>query len=163
MVERLRASDLIVTTAFHATEARRLGEEYELPVVVVTASRDEGTQIRAELGRGPVYFIGTDDRYVQKLLEAGDGARWMGNSRPITLDRLTPGTIPEGAPVVVTQAVAELMGENIPRGASVMNYPFSSDARSEIIAIMLSANLRAHQATPLPAPDQKPPAPRESR
>ena len=80
MIERLKATDFIVTTAFHAAEARKLGEEYDLPVVVATAARDAVTQIRAELGRGPVYFIGTDERYAQKLLEASDSARWMANS-----------------------------------------------------------------------------------
>lgn len=145
IAERLAASHLIVTTSFHAAEARRLGETHGLPVVVVTASRDDVTQHRAELGRGPVYFIGTDERYAQKLMEASDSTRWMSNLRPLTLDRLTPSDIPDDAPVVVTQAVANILGNDLPRGATVVDYPFSSEARSEIIAVMLSAALKANE------------------
>lgn len=147
-VDRLRASHFIVTTSFHAAEARRVGEQYGLPVVVATAGRDGITQIRAELGRGPVYFIGTDARYAQKLLEASDSTRWMSNLRPLVADRLHPTAIPPGAPVVVTQAVAEILGENIPRGAAVFDYPFSMEARGEIIGIMLSAYLKSLEALP---------------
>jgi len=143
IAERLDASDFIVTTSFHATEARRLGEQYELPVMIATAGRDGITQIRAELGRGPVYFVGTDARYAQKLLEASDSTRWMSNLRPLVADKLHPMAIPAGAPVVVTQAVAEILGENIPRGAAVFDYPFSTETRGEIIGIMLSAYLKS--------------------
>lgn len=148
VAERLEASDFIVTTSFHAAEARKLGEQYELPVVVATAGRDGITQIRAELGRGPVYFVGTDERYAQKLLEASDSTRWMSNLRPLVADKLHPTAIPAGAPVVVTQAVAEILGENIPRGAAVFDYPFSTETRSEIIGVMLSAYLRSLEALP---------------
>ena len=148
IVERLEESDFIVTTSFHAAEARKLGEQYELPVVVATAGRDGITQIRAELGRGPVYFVGTDERYAQKLLEASDSTRWMSNLRPLVADRLHPTAIPAGAPVVVTQAVAEILGDSIPRGAAVFDYPFSTEARSEIISVMLSAYLRSQEALP---------------
>jgi len=148
VAERLKGSDFIVTTSFHAADARRLGEMYGLPVVVATAGRDGITQIRAELGRGPVYFVGTDARYAQKLLEASDSTRWMSNLRPLVADRLHPTAIPAGAPVVVTQAVAEILGDSIPRGAAVFDYPFSTEARSEIISVMLSAYLRSQEALP---------------
>jgi hypothetical protein len=146
-IDRLRGSDFIVTTSFHAALARKVGDEYGLPVVVVKASRDDATQLRAELGRGPVYLVGTDDRYARKLLEISDGARWMSNLRPLVVDRLSPSTIPDDAPVVVTQAAAEMLGDRLPRGAAILDYPFASEARGEIIAIMLSAYLAAHDAT----------------
>jgi len=143
--ERLRASDMIVTTAFHAADARKLGERYDLPVVVVTAGGD-APQLRAELGRGPVYFLVSDERYAQKLSEASDSARWMANTRPLVLDRVAGNQIPADAPVCVTKAVAEILGENVPRGAAVLDYPFSVETRGELIAIMLSAYLRASEA-----------------
>jgi hypothetical protein len=146
--DRVVAADFIVTTSFHAAEARRLGQQYDRPVVVATAGRDGITQIRAELGRGPVYFVGTDARYAQKLIEASDSTRWMSNLRPLVADRLHPTAIPNGAPVVVTQAVAEILGENIPRGAAVFDYPFSTEARGEIIGIMLTAYLKSLEALP---------------
>src|ERR1043166_7125063 len=42
-IERLRSADLIVTTAFHSSEARKLGDEYGIPVVVVPA-KPEGAR-----------------------------------------------------------------------------------------------------------------------
>jgi len=134
----------IVTTAFHAADARKLGERYDLPVVVVTAGGD-APQLRAELGRGPVYFLVSDERYAQKLSEASDSARWMANTRPLVLDRVAGNQIPADAPVCVTKAVAEILGENVPRGAAVLDYPFSVETRGELIAIMLSAYLRASE------------------
>ena len=42
--------------------------------------------------------------------------------------------------------VAEIMGDNIPRGAVILDYPFSVETRGELIAVMLSAYLRASES-----------------
>jgi DNA-binding transcriptional regulator YhcF (GntR family) len=139
MAERLRAANFIVTTAFHAAEARRVGEEYKLPVVVVTASGDRLAQVRAALSRGPVYFVGTDERYVKKLLEGTDSARWMANLRPVVLEQFSPRAVPTNAPVVATRAAADILGAELPAGALVIDYPFSTESRAEIISLMLAA------------------------
>lgn len=153
ITERIRACDLIVTTTFHAQEARKLGDQFQKPVVVATAGRDGVTQVRAELGRGPVYFIGTDERYAKKLLDASDSARWMSNLRPIIVDRATNVVeVPAGSPVYVTQAAANILGESTPAGAEVLDSPFSSESRMEIIAIILAAALKA-SAGKLPSAD----------
>jgi len=157
IAQPLRACDLIVTTTFHAQEARRLGDQFQKPVVVATAGRDGVTQIRAELGRGPVYFIGTDERYAKKLLDASDSARWMSNLRPIivdraTIDEATFAEIADGSPVYVTQAAANILGESTPARAVVLDSPFSSDSRMEILAVILAAALKAN-AGKLPAAD----------
>jgi hypothetical protein len=140
LAERLRASNLIVTTAFHAAEARVLSERFGLPVVIATASRDQATYLRAELGRGPVYFVGTDERYARKLLDASDSARWMANLRPLVVDRGGLKSTPNNGPVVVTRAAADILGEdNLPANSTILDYPFAAETRSEIIAIMLGA------------------------
>jgi DNA-binding transcriptional regulator YhcF (GntR family) len=141
MVERLSAADFIVTTAFHSAEARRVGAEYELPVVVVTAGGDRLAQMRAQLSRGPIYFVGTDERYVKKLLEGSDSTRWMANLRPLVLDQLTPRSIPTDAPMLATRAAADILGTELPRNAIVMDYPFSTESRAEVIALMLAAHV----------------------
>jgi hypothetical protein len=147
---RLAESHLIVTTAFHAAAARKLSERSGLPVVIATAGPD-GSQIRAELSRGPVYFVGTDQRYAQKLLAASASSRWMANLRPVVVDRQTLANVPDDGPVLVTRAAAELLGDRLPRGATVLDYPFSSETRAELIAIMLSAFLKTHAAKTIPA------------
>jgi DNA-binding transcriptional regulator YhcF (GntR family) len=154
-IERLRAADMIVTTSFHAAEARKIGEQYGLPVVVVTVG-GEAPALRAELGRGPVYIVCSDARYARKLLDASDSARWMANSRPVLLDKFAAESIPEGAPLAVTKAVAEILGDDVPRGAIVMDYPFSVETRGELIAIMLSAYLRANEAKSTASADRQP-------
>jgi hypothetical protein len=142
VTERLRSADFIVTTAFHAPEARQFSERFGIPVVVATASGDQVSQLRAELSRGPVYFIGTDERYARKLLEGTDSARWMANLRPLVLDRTVPQTIPTKSPLVITKAVAEILGEKaLPRHAMILDFPFSTETRSEILALMLAAYL----------------------
>ena len=153
LAERVRSADILVTTAFHAAEARALGERFGVPVVIATASRDQATYLRAELGRGPVYFVGTDERYARKLLDASDSARWMANLRPIVVGRGGLNGTPPNAPVVVTRAAADILGEdNLPAGSSVLDYPFAAETRSEIIAIMLNAAQRAGNAV-AEAPD----------
>lgn len=147
LAERVQGANLIVTTTFHGAEARALGEEFGVPVVIATTGRDQSASLRAELSRGPVYFIGTDERYAQKLLQAGDSARWMANLRPMVLDQHSLNSLPANAPVVVTRAVAEILGaERLPRGAGVVDYPFGAETRSEIISIMLSAMRPALEA-----------------
>jgi hypothetical protein len=140
LAERIRAADVIVTTAFHAAEARVLGERYGVPVVIATTSRDAANYLRSELSRGPVYFIGTDERYARKLLEAGDSTRWMANLRALVADQGALKSLPPNVPVVVTKAATEILGaDNLPPGAIQLDYPFAPETRSEIIAIMLGA------------------------
>lgn len=143
---KLASANLIVTTSFHAAAARKLGEKLGLPVVVATAHN--GSQIRSQLSRGPVYFVGSDERYVRKLTAASDGSRWMANLRPLVLERLTPSSIPDDGPVLVTRAAAARLGDNLPRGATVLDHPFSSDTRAELIAIMLAAFLKPRASKP---------------
>jgi hypothetical protein len=146
LAERIRTADLIVTTAFHAAEARTLGELHGVPVVIATTSRDAANYLRSELSRGPVYFIGTDERYARKLLEAGDSTRWMANLRALVADQDVLKSVPPNVPVVITKAATEILGaENLPPGTIFLDYPFAPETRSEIIALMLGA-VRRQQA-----------------
>jgi DNA-binding transcriptional regulator YhcF (GntR family) len=137
---KLASADLIVTTSFHAADARRLGQKHDVPVVVATTHN--GSHIRSQLSRGPVYFVGADERFARKLTAASDGSRWMANLRPLVLERLSASAIPDDGPMLVTRAAAARLGDNLPRGATVLDYPFSSDTRAELIAIMLAAFLK---------------------
>lgn len=151
LAERVRTADMIVTTAFHAPEARALGERFGIPVVIATASRDQANYLRSELSRGPVYFIGTDERYARKLLAAGDSTRWMANLRALALNEHALPTVPMNVPVVVTKAAAEILGEeNLPTGAIYLDYPFAAETRSEIIALMLGAARRLQESANAP-------------
>jgi hypothetical protein len=153
IAERLHASDFIVTTTFHAAEARRLGAEHGLPVIVVTAGRDEAGVLRAELGRGPGSFVGADERYARKLVEAADSGRWMTNLRAIVIEQLKSTELPPDAPLVFTAAAADILGSDLPDGATVIDYGFSNESRTEIIAHMLNAVLKAKEVTVTSSPD----------
>ncbi len=145
IAERLSASDFIVTTTFHVAEARRIGAEHGKPVVVVTAGRDEASTLRAELGRGPVYFVGTDERYARKLIEAADSGRWMTNQRARVVEQFDAAGRPADAPLAFTTAAADILGADLPAGAVVLDYGFSNESRTEIIAFMLNAALKANE------------------
>lgn len=145
IAERLSASDFIVTTTFHAAEARKLGAEHGLPVIVVTAGRDDAGTLRAELGRGPVYLVGTDERYARKLIEAADSGRWMTNLRAMVIEQYKTADLPADAPLAFTTAAADILGDDLPAGAVVLDYGFSNESRTEIIALMLNAALKAHE------------------
>ncbi len=153
IAERLSASDFIVTTTFHAAEARRLGAEYELPVIVVTAGRDYAGTLRAELGRGPVYLVGTDERYARKLIEAADSGRWMTNLRAMVIEQFKSSDLPPDAPLAFTTAAADILGGELPEGAVVLDYGFSNESRVEIIALMLNAALKANEGKTPPSSD----------
>lgn len=145
IAERLSTADFIVTTTFHCADARRLSAEHGLPVIVVTAGRDYAGTLRAELGRGPVYVIGTDERYARKLIEAADSGRWMTNLRAMVIEQYKSANLPPDAPLAFTTAAADVLGGDLPPGAVVLDYGFSNESRTEIIALMLNAALKAHE------------------
>lgn len=142
----VRQADLLVSTSFHAPEVQRVATALDKPCVIVTLDPD----FRAELARlmieRPVYFVGTDPRFADKLRVLFREETAAANLRPLIVGRDRLEEIPEGAPVVLTPASrARLAGTGLlqralpPRG-------FSRESARQILTFVVRANVAAMMA-----------------
>lgn len=142
----VRQADLLVSTSFHAPEVRRVATALGKPCVIVTLDPD----FRAELARlmieRPVYFVGTDPRFADKLRVLFREETAAANLRPLIVGRDRLEEIPDGAPVVLTPASRErLAGSGLlqralpPRG-------FSRESARQILSFVVRANVAAMMA-----------------
>jgi hypothetical protein len=96
-------ADLIVTTRFHAAEARQLGRRLHRPVLAVALDPMLVTEVRRMLARGTVWSICTDARFAVKLPRFFPGS----GVNAIVLGRDSLDSIPPEAKVYATRAAAE--------------------------------------------------------
>lgn len=143
----VRSADLLVTTAAHAAAALRLGRAFDKPSIVVSLREDLVQEIRRLLAAGPLYFVGTDPRFADKLRRLYAHDPGGENLRPITLGRDDPATIPAGAPAYVMRTARDLLGGPPPQvNALATMRAFSTDTSKELLGFMIRENVRAMSA-----------------
>jgi GntR family transcriptional regulator len=144
----LRSADLLVTTAFHVQEVQDTAERLGKPVVVATVRPDLTAEIGRLLQEGPLYFVGTDPRFEQKLRRLFPGPD-TANMRAVLVGRDDVGAIPAGAPAYVMRTARDLLGGVPPhlRPLSTLR-AFSPETQRAILRFILRANAAALGARP---------------
>ena len=140
----VRRADLLVTTTFHAAEVERLGARLQKPVVAVALNADFISEIGRLLEQGPVYFVGTDPRFAEKLrwvFAETPGAR---NLRPLVVGVDDLAQIPPDAPTHVMRAARDRLPAR-ERGRLLLPPPriFSEDSARRLLTLVVLANMRA--------------------
>lgn len=149
----VRRADLLVTTEAHAETVRAMADSLGIPSVVITIRKDILGSEWQLLLREPVYLVADEAEFaemVRQLLEssmvAEDGRT---NLKPIVLGRDDIDSIPDGAPVYITQRARALLGDTRVRGRLIPPArTLSPESSREIIAFIVHANLQA-----LPRPE----------
>jgi DNA-binding transcriptional regulator YhcF (GntR family) len=133
-------ADLIVTTRFHAAEARRLGRRLHRPVLVVALDTVLVTEVRRMLARGAVWWICTDPRFAVKLPRLFPGPC----VNAIVLGRDSLDSIPPEAMVYATRAAAERLPLGW-RAGRVVTIPrvFSSETARALLTFRVRHNMEA--------------------
>lgn len=143
----LEAADLLVTTSFHAAPVRRLGACLGKPWIAVSLRPDVMSRMTARLSEGPVYFIGTDPRFGDKVVELGRGLGFPGNALPIILGRDPLDQIPAEAPLVVmSRAVPLLEGTAFLARARPPTRIFALESARQLLDIIVATNGEARAA-----------------
>jgi hypothetical protein len=134
---------VIVTTAYHAPQARRLGRRLRRPVIVVTLDPHFVGEIRSLLERGRVWWICTDPRFAAKVPRMFPGAA----VEPLVLGRGALEAVPTDAAVYATRRAAERLPPRWHRGR-VVTIPrvFSVETARALLELQVAHNLRAIRA-----------------
>jgi DNA-binding transcriptional regulator YhcF (GntR family) len=136
-------ADLVLTTAFHAAQARRLGRRLRRPVVVATLDTAFVTSVRRMLEHGQVWWICTDPRFAAKIPRMFPGAAVT----PFVLGRDRLDVIPEGATVYATRRAAGCLPPRWRRQRAVtIPRVFSAETARALLEFQVGRNLRAIRA-----------------
>src|SRR5207249_4477886 len=133
-------ADLLVSTRFHAAEARRLGRRLHRPVIVVALDTVLVTEVRRLLAQGPVWWVCTDPRFATKLPRLFPGSCM----NPIVIGRDPLTAVPAEATVYATRAAAERLPPSWHGGRVVtMSRVFSSETARALLTFRVRRNLEA--------------------
>jgi DNA-binding transcriptional regulator YhcF (GntR family) len=134
--------DVIVTTRFHAAEARRLGRRLHRPVVVVALDTVLVGEVRRMLAQGGVWWVCTDPRFAAKLPYLFPGSC----VNPIVVGGDSLDAVPPNAMVYATRAAAERLPQGW-RAGRVVTIPrvFSTETARALLTLRVRRNLEAAQ------------------
>lgn len=142
-------ADLLVTTTLHAAEVERLGTRLKKPVVAVALNPDFITEIARLLEQGPVYFVGTDPRFGEKLRWVFADTPGAENLRLLIAARDDGRAVPPGAPLHVMRSARALVGEpDVGRPLLPPARVFSEESARQLLTHVVLANMRAIASTP---------------
>lgn len=143
----LEWADVLVTTSFHADAIRRVATPLEKPWIVIVLRKDFVVEVTRHLALGPVYFVVADARYAERLRAIYGRVRGARNLRPLVVGRDDVVQIPSEAPVYVTKAASERLGEAplLSRAAPVERM-FSRETAREILSFVVGANMAVLRA-----------------
>lgn len=140
----LRSMDLLLTSASHEEEVRPVAERLGRPLIVASWRRDLMAELTRLLAEGPVYFLGTDPRFVDKVRRLFDAAADASNVRPVILGRDDIGGIPAGSPVWVMRTARDALGGMPPHLHALSTLrAFAVETQRAILRFVVQANLGA--------------------
>lgn len=141
----VRRADLLITTQAHESRVRQLAAEYRKPAIVIAVRPDLRAGEWALLLRRPVYAIVATPEFGEMLrrffADVPDAAQ---NLRVLVFGRDDLATIPEEAPVYITQRVREgLGGIPIPGRILPAARTIATESAREIFAFVVRSNMEA--------------------
>ncbi len=140
----VRRADLLVTTTFHAAEVERLATRLNKPWVAIALNPDFISEIGRLLEQGPVYFIGTDPRFAEKLRWIFADTPGAGNLRLLIAGQDDLGAVPPGAPLhVMRSARARVQSLDAGRPLLPPARVFSEESARQLLTLVVLANMRA--------------------
>ena len=138
------SADLLLTTPSHESEVRPIAERLDRPLIVVAWRTDLIAELNRLLDAGPVYFVGTDPRFADKLRRLFADARSPENVRSVIVGRDDLTSIPPGSHAWVMRSAREVIVEMPPRLHVLSTLrAFSAETQRTILRFVVRANLAA--------------------
>lgn len=144
---QLRDADLLVTTASHAPAVEAVARTLGKPHVVVAWREDLRREVDRLLEQEPVYFVGTDPRFADKIRR--DFAAHPDRERALAALVGDDGRValPPGAAAYVMRTARDRLG-GIPEGVRALSTlrAFSADTRARLVRFIVRRNRAAARA-----------------
>lgn len=144
----VRRADLLVTTAYHADQVRRVAQTLGKPWFAVALRREVMRDVGRHLRQGPVYYVATDVRFERKLRAMVGGIGPASNLRVLIVGRDDLGGIPPDGPTFVMPSALDLVKRRFrgTRGPGTPIHParhLSDDSARELLSFLVQANMAA--------------------
>lgn len=134
----LPAADAFFTTAFHASEVRRLGGALGKPTIAITIRPELRTWVARALQRDEMYFVAADARFCPKAAAMFRDLPGSHRIRVLVVGRDDLFRIPAAAPVYLTRKARSLLGDvPLARRAFRPDSLFSRESRRAIVALLM--------------------------
>lgn len=129
-----RAAQCVLATSYNTDAAHQLGLRLGVPVTIVTPRADRVASLLTALGRAPVYFIGTDQRFARSITR--QLADFPGDHiRPVILGRGAMPSVPQDASVYVMATAEARLGGIPPQWRAVpRTCAFSDSSVRQVLA-----------------------------
>lgn len=137
-----------MTTSFHVDAVRRTAERLGKPWVAVSLRADLVAEITRALAAGPVYIVGTDPRFAEKVREMFAGAPGGGNVRPLVVGRDDLSEIPPDAMLhVMSRAREHVRDDPLLDRVPPLERTLSLDSARALLRFVVEANVAAMAGT----------------
>ena len=140
----LRHADLVVTTRSHEAEVRAVTTRLGKPLLVASVRPDLTERIPRLLVSTPVYFVGTDPRFGEKIARHYADATVPGNVCPVIVGRDDVDAIPRGAHAWVMRTARDAMG-GTPEHLHVLSTlrAFAEETQRALLRFVVQSNVAA--------------------
>lgn len=137
----LRAADLVVTTNYHAPAVRRAVDELGKPLVVVTMNPDAVAVVERRIRDGSLTIVCADPAFGERIRAMGNGA--PGDRVRVVLadDVCAVQELDQSAPVLVTQAAHDRLGDAVPPLLIPHSPSFSPESARELALAIIRLNM----------------------
>ncbi|MBA3659256.1 MAG: GntR family transcriptional regulator [Gemmatimonadales bacterium] len=137
----VRRADLLVTTPFHIVEVAPVAAALGKPYIVAEVRVDLFAEVARRLRAGPVWFVVSDPRFVDKLYRIYEGAPGGGHLRPLVVGQDDLRKIPPDAPVYVTRLARERAEPgSLPAQCFFESRVFSRETSRQLFSFIVGAN-----------------------
>ena len=147
----VRRADVLVTTAFHAGDVRRLASRLGKPCILATLDPRQRDEVTRALATGPVYFICTDPRWAEKARIVWAAEPGSERIHTLTLGHDPLGDLPEDAALLVMARARRLLAGSALLERALPHRGFSPETLGRVVAFLVQANEVAARRAPPPS------------
>jgi hypothetical protein len=149
---RVRAADVVISTAFHGELLESVARAEGKPIVLLRLAGDFIEPVLQALRRDCLYFVVADRRFALRLPVIYGEVEGAGNLRPIVAGEDDLAAIPPGSTVYVTRAAEIRMSSTaVLRTISSPGRIFAESMATELLRIIVRSNIgaaRLHRYAP---------------
>jgi DNA-binding transcriptional regulator YhcF (GntR family) len=140
----LRAADVLVTTSFHADVVGALAERLGKPCIAVSWRPDVMAEVARLLRTRPVYFVGTDPRFAEKLRLLFPSRAARANVRLLLAGDADIASIPSATPIYLTTLARKTLGSAADRLHAVpLGRLLVPESARAVLGLVIRSNLSA--------------------
>lgn len=144
LAARVRAADVVISTAFHGELLESVARAEGKPIVLLRLAGDFVEPVLDALRRDCLYFVVADRRFALRLPVIYGEVEGAGNLRPLVAGEDDLAAIPPGAAVYVTRAAEIRMSSTaVLRTISSPGRIFAESMATELLRIIVRSNVGA--------------------